>query len=54
MTRYLGGQGVVHGTYLADRDALHCVAPPQGPANASVEVSLNAQQFTTSAVPFTF
>ena len=50
-----GGPGmVVHGTYLADRDALHCMAPPQGPANVSVEVSLNAQQFTTSGVMFEY
>ena len=50
-----GGKGsVVHGTYRAERDALHCMAPPQGPANASVEVSLNAQQFTTSGVKFEY
>ena len=50
-----GGHGsVVHGTYLSELDALHCMAPPQGPANASVEVSLNAQQFTTSGVKFEY
>ena len=52
--RFGGKAWEVYGTYLAAHDAVHCVSPPHGAANASVEVSLNAQQFTASGVPFEF
>ena len=42
----------VQATYHGAFDELHCVSPPLSAEVREVEVSLNAQQFTTSGVTF--
>ena len=44
----------VAASYNAEGGTIHCASAAQPNGSRPLEVSLNAQQYTTSAVPFTF